>query len=464
MSKNRLNFHLMPPQGWMNDPNGLCYYQGYYHVFFQYSPDEVEGGKKYWGHYRSENLLNWEYVGITIKPDIPEDSNGAFSGCAFVEDGKLELFYTGDVIEEGDYDYIHEGREENVIYLCSEDGIHFSEKEVILRQKDYPKDCTGHVRDPKVWKEDGTYYMVLGARKVASDEREDYGSILLYRSKDKKVWEYQSEFYSSTYFGYMWECPDYFCIEGKPVLSTCPQGIPVEEYRFFNKDLSGYFLTKPISAYEGSIEKEDWMKKDFLEWDSGFEFYAPQTFLDAKGRRILIGWAGIPYPEYTNNATIKEGWQHCLTVPREITIGETGDLLQNPVEEIKELRVRKIVAGTSVTEIACKAFDAEFAFVDAAEEKSIVLADDLELSFKDGVIELAFKNNTGEGRGSRKIKADEFRNLRMLKDTSMVEYYINDGAYVFTTRYYPESVDYTVLKVQGQIEKSEIWEMGSFYE
>ncbi len=162
--KYRHKYHLMPPTGWLNDPNGLSYYGGNYHVFFQYAPEDARGGDKCWGHYQSPDLLNWEYTGIAIYPDTEYDRNGAYSGGALTDDGNLELFYTGNLKEEGDFDYINEGRGATVIYLSTEDGVHLTEKELLMTNDDYPADLSRHVRDPKVWKDQGSYYMLLGAR------------------------------------------------------------------------------------------------------------------------------------------------------------------------------------------------------------------------------------------------------------------------------------------------------------
>ena len=98
----RLGHHLMPPVGWLNDPNGLCWFKGRYHIFFQYSPFEVQGGLKFWGHYSSENLVSWKYEGTALYPDSPYDCHGVYSGSAFVENEKMHLFYTGNVKLDGE--------------------------------------------------------------------------------------------------------------------------------------------------------------------------------------------------------------------------------------------------------------------------------------------------------------------------------------------------------------------------
>ena len=93
----REKLHLMPPVGWLNDPNGLCQMDGVFHAFFQYSPFNAEGGVKMWGHYTSTNLIDWEYKGVSLYPDQPFDCHGVYSGSAFLEDGTMYLYYTGNV-------------------------------------------------------------------------------------------------------------------------------------------------------------------------------------------------------------------------------------------------------------------------------------------------------------------------------------------------------------------------------
>ena len=92
----REKLHLMPPVGWLNDPNGLCQLNGIYHAFFQYSPFNAEGGVKMWGHYTSKDMIDWEYQGVKLYPDQPFDCHGVYSGSAFIEDDKMYVYYTGN--------------------------------------------------------------------------------------------------------------------------------------------------------------------------------------------------------------------------------------------------------------------------------------------------------------------------------------------------------------------------------
>lgn len=446
----RLGHHLMPPVGWLNDPNGLCWYKGKYHVFFQYAPFDVEGGLKFWGHYTSEDMIDWKYEGTALYPDSSYDCHGVYSGSALVDDGKLHLFFTGNVKIDGDYDYINEGRETSTLHVESEDGIHFSNKEEVISFSEYPEEFTCHIRDPKVWKENGKYFMVLGGRLKG-----DKGAVLVYESGDLKEWKLLRTITTPEVFGYMWECPDYFELDGEKILSVSPQGLTRDEFRFQNIYQSGYFILKE----DGSVDV-----KDFREWDMGFDFYAPQTFTDVQGRRILIGWMGMPDAdeEYVNK-TIEEGWQHCLTVPRELKLKD-GKILQYPVKELENLRKEKTVLNdeNSAVELRVEVnegFDLvleEIALTGSSFQ--ISMGGQMLFRYENGTAEIGFPGVTGAGRKVRKAQINELRNIRFLVDTSAAEIYLNDGETVFSTRYYPDRED-LLLKIQGGKFKGNLWNL-----
>ena len=447
--KYRHKYHLMPPTGWLNDPNGLSYYGGNYHVFFQYAPEDARGGDKCWGHYQSPDLLNWEYTGIAIYPDTEYDRNGAYSGGALTDDGNLELFYTGNLKEEGDFDYINEGRGATVIYLSTEDGVHLTEKELLMTNDDYPADLSRHVRDPKVWKDRGSYYMLLGART-----RGGLGETLLYRSEDKKAWRFLKTITATEPFGYMWECPDYFKVEGRPVFAFSPQGIEAAEYRFTNIYQSGYLADVRLPD-TGQIRD---IYKKFREWDLGFDFYAPQTFEAPDGRRILFGWAGVSDSPYDNEPSIREGWQYSMTVPRELS-WKGGILCQKPVRELEALRKDEIVFEQGEAEIHGGAFDLVAERVCAGDiPVRICFNQELQITYGHGVVSMEFLNNTGSGRTIRKAKLDGLQNVWILMDVSLAEIYFNDGELVMTSRYYPEDPMTTKVSISG-MEQVKGWTM-----
>lgn len=425
--------HIAPPVGWLNDPNGLCQYQGMYHAFYQLAPFQPEGGLKFWGHCTSRDLLHWEFRGIPLRPDQPYDCHGAYSGSALIENDKMYLFYTGNVKLQGDYDYINCGRQSGTIMTVSEDGFHFDRKELLMTNEDYPEDLTKHVRDPKVWKQDSVYYMVQGART-----KEDRGVVLLFESKDKKNWKYVRRFQSEIPFGYMWECPDIYEVDAKTVLSVSPQGVEQDGFQYANKYQSGTYFIEGDFRTDGELG-------EFRELDGGFDFYAPQTFLADDGRRIQIGWMGMPdvEEEYTNK-TIADGWQNVLTFPRELSV-QDGILCQKPVRELdgwwnREIRFAGRFHGK--TDICF-----ELNIQTENGDVKVTLADGLLLCYeeKEKLFRMEFIDRSlGAGRTVRGRKLEKLTDMRILVDVSCVEVFLNGGKDVFSTRFYPKKNQYQV--------------------
>ncbi|MGH4051573.1 MAG: glycoside hydrolase family 32 protein [Clostridium sp.] len=427
-----LKYHIMPKIGWLNDPNGLCYFKGEYHVFYQYSPLDAKGGLKFWAHYKSKDLLRWDDLGIALYPDSEFDRDGVYSGSALVEGEELYLFYTGNVKEEGNYDYLLTGRQQNVICVKSLDGINFGEKKLVLTNKDFPKNFTLHVRDPKVWKENNNYYMVLGARG-----KDNKGYVLLYKSKDLVDWNLQSIPAGGLEgLGYMWECPDFFTLDETDVLIISPQGIPAKGYLYNNIHQSGYLL--------GSFNenKKNFNYQRFIELDRGFDFYAPQTFKDSKGRRIMIAWMGLTDVAQYSNPTIKNSWQHALTMPRELFI-VNEKIIQRPIVEMEELRKNHIAIKTRINgEKVFKELKGEILELKLELEKlsgdfQLIMRNDCKLIFtqEEQILELSL-GNSGYGRVKRIVKLDKLQSIWIFSDTSSIEIFINGGQEVFTTRFY----------------------------
>lgn len=469
-------YHLMPPVGWLNDPNGLYQKDGVFHAYFQYAPFDVEGGVKMWGHSTSSDLVSWTYEGCALYPDEPFDCHGVYSGSALVLDDHVSVFYTGNVkLPDGNgaYDYINTGREGNTVMVDTADGETFGEKRLLLGNADYPADLSCHVRDPKVWRADapcGRYLMVLGARRRGAAEEagpakesvpaspsprrelfvrchgasceRDAGEVLVYASDELQTWRLQNRIQSSERFGFMWECPDYFELDALQVLSFSPQGLFGGDWEHRNVYQSGYvpFAGDICGRYELGT---------FRLWDAGFDFYAPQTFVAEDGRRILMGWMGMPEDAtYGNDPTIVEGWQHCFTVPRELTAGNGGVVLQRPVRELASLRGQ---AHRAVDELHLDVIPTacDIALEDVGDEMHVVLGEELELfvtcdpderlmrfvmRFRD-----AGRNAASCGRTERWERVNAVRSVRILVDTSSVEVFVNEGELVMSTRWYPRS-------------------------
>lgn len=439
----RTKFHIMPPVGWLNDPNGLCQFKGVYHVYFQYSPLSVNGGGGYWGHCTSTDLLHWEYKDPVLTTDIPEDRSGVYSGSALIENGRMYLFYTGNVKLPGNYDYIDEGRVSTQILVESEDGQKMSEKVKILGMDDYPQDITQHVRDPKVWKEGGCYYMVLGARVRAWDEegnRRDKGAALIYVSEDKRNWKIYQELTSEKAFGYMWECPDIFWLGSEKILSYCPQGLETQDEKFQNIYQSGY----SVLSHSGNPEET------FREWDMGFDFYAPQSFEADDGRRILIGWAGMPDMSETHrNLSVANGWQHCLTIPCELEYREEK-VFRMPVRELFDLEWKEAAAENGRYHWEGKTVKLTVGEIggDKTEIRIGSAENGMTISSEENLVVISFSDMSGNpsrcggGRRRRAGRTEgQVEELLIIIDSSIVEIFVNGGETVFTTRLYLENAE-----------------------
>ena len=448
MSRDRylLNFHLIPPSGWLNDPNGLCQFKGTNHIYYQYTPFDATWGMKLWGHYTTEDWVTYKEYEPFLFSDIKDDRDGVYSGSAFIKDDEIYFYYTGNVkYTDKKYDYISAGREQNTIMMRSKDGFTYDEKRTILKNSDYPN-MSCHVRDPQIIERDGVFYMVLGARDL-----EDRGCVLIYSSKDLENWSYHMRIDSQEKFGYMWECPDYFETEGRKILSTSVQGLEGGVWDARNVYQSGYFLV------EGDILSE-YVLSDYELWDYGFDYYAPQSFESEDGRRIHISWMGMPDCEEYTNLTLEDGWQHCFTFPREVHVKDKK-VLQQPVKELEALRRGEERAVSVLEKKGTKVFEAEVQNITGNHFRA-VLAKELVLEYVNGRFEMKFtsqdKTSVSAGRSLRFREVSEVRNVRILADVSSVEVFVNDGETVFSTRYYPQDYE---IKIEALDAKIAFWEL-----
>ena len=426
----RLKYHLMPPVGWLNDPNGLCQYQDVYHIFYQYAPQRADGkALKGWGHYTTKDFIHYQTQPITLYPDKPIDQDGAYSGCAWVNDDEIQFFYTGNIKFPGEYDYINEGRGHYVNTFSSQDGYHFSEKKNLLKNEDYPDDLSCHVRDPKIYQENDKYYMVLGART-----RQSQGCVIIYQSDDLNHWQYYTRLETPYPFGYMWECPDFFELDSQKILMTCPQGLKQDGYHYENVYANGYFLV------DGTME--NLQLKEFQELDYGFDFYAPQTFLDQNNRRILIGWMGLPDIPYSN-PTVEKGWQHALTLPRVLTL-KNQHVYQYPVEEILQARQLKEQLDLSKNQTYHDSVICQCHFTQLSDAWTISLREDVILSYHQNLLTLTI-GKSGYGRDARHIEIDSIEEIDIFSDTSSLEIFVNHGEYVLSSRVYDDMQDMNIF-------------------
>ena len=330
-AEQRPEFHLSPRIGWMNDPNGFTYYNGKYHMFYQYHPYNTNWGPMHWGHAVSEDLLHWEYLPAALAPDQEYDQNGCFSGSAVtLPDGRQLLMYTGVKLEEQSDGKM---RDIQVQCLATGDGLNYEkyEKNPGLSEKDMPEGFNRFdFRDPKMWqKEDGTYLCVVGNRPADGS-----GQILLFSSTDGFDWKYEKVLCANANrYGKMWECPDFFTLDGKGVLLVSPQDMLPQDYEYRN----GNGTVCLIGTFDS--ETNDFAEETNHSLDYGVDFYAPQTTMAPDGRRIMIGWM-----QNWDTCCHREEdipWFGQMSVPREIEI-RNNRLYQNPIQELKNWQKNKV--------------------------------------------------------------------------------------------------------------------------
>ncbi|MBU9842834.1 sucrose-6-phosphate hydrolase [Rahnella aceris] len=416
----RPGWHLAPPVGLLNDPNGFIQHNGRFHLFYQWNPLACAHGAKFWGHWSSADLLHWQHEPLALAPSEEYETHGCYSGSAVTDNGQLTLIYTGNVkYPDGSRTAFQCLARENAEGEFDKTGPVFN----------LPQGYTGHVRDPKVWWHDKHWYMVLGAQDLSLQ-----GKVLLLRSDDLSAWDLLGEIAGSGLhglgeFGYMWECPDLFRLAENDILICCPQGLAAESDRYLNTFQSGYFVGQLDYA------NTTFTHGDFAELDLGFEFYAPQTTQTDDGRRLLIGWMGIPDGDEFFQPTIQNGWLHTLTCPRELTL-VAGKIIQKPARELQQLR-RDEQTWQGIADY-CLPLDITHAETEIVTEHPFIadFGGDMTLSFDGEWLRLSRKNRR-TGVPEHRVWQGQLRKLTVLSDASSLEIFINDGEAVMSARYFP---------------------------
>jgi len=328
--EERPAFHLTPRVGWMNDPNGFSVYQGKYHMFYQYHPYASIWGPMHWGHAVSSDLLHWEYLPAALAPDRPYDQAGCFSGSAAeLPDGRQLLLYTGVRQERRE-----DGTMRDIQTQCVAvgDGVDYEkfERNPVLTAKHIPQGFSAaDFRDPKLYREpDSSYSCVVGNRT-----EDGSGAVLLFHSEDGFRWEFVTVLdrcYNE--YGKMWECPDFFALDGKQVIVTSPQDMSPLGMEFHN----GNGTLCLIGQYDRQAHRFE--REQVQAIDYGLDFYAPQTLEAPDGRRIMIGWM---QNWDTCSSPAEAKWFGQLSTPRELHIRD-GRLIQNPVRELEACHGRRV--------------------------------------------------------------------------------------------------------------------------
>ncbi|XP_065835085.1 uncharacterized protein [Oscarella lobularis] len=311
-------FHPGPATHWMNDPNGPMYYQGNYHLFFQYNPTGPNWGDMSWGHIISKDLAHWHHLPVALSPDMAYDKRGVFTGSTTIlDDGTPVIVYT----------CVNSGQQQCVAYPANKSDpflTNWTKPDYNPVIKDPPPGgVAGSFRDDTTaWKSGGSWKLVVGA------SINGHGAASLWDSKDFKTWTYVHPLYTTTQYG-MWECPDFYPLHDS-------KNTYALKYSAGGRDwytLGSYDESKQVLVPSGNATLFDYG-----------HVYASKRFYDpVKKRQIFYGWVSEE-----DKGGSQRGWQGIQTLPRSLTLdSDLAIVLSTPVDELASLRK----TGTSMKNV-----------------------------------------------------------------------------------------------------------------
>lgn len=481
---HRPQYHFSPAEKWMNDPNGMVFYNGEYHLFYQFYPDSTVWGPMHWGHAVSTDLVTWEHLPIALYPD---SLGYIFSGSAVVDerntsgfgaDGEppLVAIFThhnmdGEKAGRADYQY------QSIAYSNDKGRTwtKYSENPVV------PNPGIKDFRDPKViWHEaSNQWVMVLAAQD----------QVMFFGSSDLKNWTKLSDFgkQQGTHAG-VWECPDLFPLtagEGgktKWVLLVSinpggPNGGSATQY--FVGDFDGKnFVLDPGFAKQVANENAVW-----LDW--GRDNYAGVTWSDIPkldGRRLFLGWMSN-----WDYATVvpTEKWRSAMTLPRELSLKNTGTgyrIFVNPAKELTGNRGRYSKMQTTRPK-GKMSLSKDVKFSPTQMEALLEFEGNLTVELSNGKGELYrigydaaanefFSDRTKSGRldfsdkfaakvhTAPRTSKSKTVSMRIFFDVASAELFADGGETVITDIFFPtEDFDSADLVFKGKLIKADFYEM-----
>ena len=418
----RPRYHFSPAKNWTNDPNGLVYYKGEYHIFYQYNPFGDKWGHMSWGHAVSPDMVHWKHLPVALA-----EENGVmiFSGSVVVDPNTSGLCASVDCLV-AIYTGHTETRQSQHIAVSNDRGrtwTKFAGNPVLdLQLKDF--------RDPKVLRVGANWVMVVSLP--------DRHKVRFYKSANLKAWELLSEFGPAGATGGNWECPDLFELGGKWVLSVNlmpggPQGGSANQY--FVGQFDGVKFVNSNSA------------ESVLWADYGADWYASTSFYGIPdGRRVWIGW--LSNWLYANDEPTSP-FRGVQSFPRVLSL-RNDRLVQEPIAELKQLRAAPLrVSNVSIAEANQKlagfhgqSYEME---IDGAEAVHLLKngSEETVISVKDTIsIDRTHSGNVAFQKDFAKLHpsvAARSRKLRIFVDYSVVDVFANEGATVLTDRVFPSA-------------------------
>ena len=433
-------FHVSPSVGWMNDPNGFSYFNGQYHLFYQYYPYDTKWNDMHWGHAVSEDLIKWQDMPIALAPDEVYDEIGCFSGTALEVDGQHVLMYTNVRKLPGDGQAIQEQA------LAIGDGVDYRKiaNNPIISYEELPEGFDIYnFRDPKLIRLADNKFLAL----MVAQHPKYRGAVIAYKSENLVDWKYVGLLDAScAELGDVWECPDFFKLSGKDILLLSPQDAP--ENNIFHQRNSAVFFTGEFDLDDFSFEREAYQLVD-----AGFDFYAPQTMSTVDGRRVILAWMSNWNDPLKANPGVWNGQQSLV---RELSL-EDGHIYQRPLRELENYRLLLDLDAPKVSMIdKNKTLFWESLEIDAADFvlKTVNLVEiesDLKINLKssnENFINLLYNSERNcfelirsiETEGQIHERSREFARelsdeleLRFIIDKYSIEIFIDNGRQSFTS-------------------------------
>jgi fructan beta-fructosidase len=468
----RLQYHFTPPQNWTNDPNGLVYYKGEYHLFYQFNPFGTKWGHMSWGHAVSSDLLHWRDLPVAL---AEENGIMIFSGSAVVDEHNssglckpqgndvscLIAIYTGHTPE----------RQTQNIAFSNDRGrtwTKYKQNPVIdLHLKDF--------RDPKVLWYEPEHKWVMACS--LPDQRK----IRFFASHDLIHWTALSDFGPAGATGGVWECPDLFELpvdESKAtgwvlVVNINPGGVA-------GGSGTQYF----VGNFDGRTFTKDPGESEALWMDYGKDYYAAVSYFGHKPgdkRRVMIGW--FSNWQYAND-TPEQGWRGAMAIPREISLYKNADgirIKQAPVRELQSLRhpIQSGVVGRDITD--GKQIEIEVTYAKEASGRFGLRVFQGPSNYTEVGIDPDKKalyidrSDSGDvsfskhfpGRQEAPLPANEPLKLDILLDSSSVEMFADDGEVTLADRVYPQDKDRQVrlfsTGAKPEIASLRVWRLESVW-
>ncbi len=449
----RLQFHFTPQQKWMNDPNGLVYHKGKYHLFYQYYPNDIVWGPMHWGHAVSTDLLHWKHLPIALYPD---SLGWIFSGSAVIDknntagfgkDAMVAIFtyHNDEIWKQG-----RKNTESQGLAYSNDEGktwTKYSGNPVLNNsgEQDF--------RDPKVFWNDplNKWNMVL-----AVGDR-----IKIFSSPNLKVWTFESDFKPADDLKQLgtWECPDLFPMKDK--ISNEEKWVMIVNHdKYAPNGGSGgrYFV--------GSFDGKTFTNEQPSRWlDNGTDFYAAVTFGNVPdNKKILLAW--MSNWQYATKVPT-EVWRSAMTLPRELQLKKTESgyiLYQQMVEHIAGIRKPVYSKAKEKLPFIRNQLDlsqAEVSFnISTAEGTVITLSNEkgesYTLTFKDNQL-IADRSKSGNTSFSElfagkvqtmSLENERIHHIQLILDKSSIELLLNGGRLSFTNLFFP-SEPWSALRIES---------------